>query len=108
MDAGAADAVKAPRFNLLSPNPGAVGYGTVVRVLRSSFVERVATVERPEDAAGLLEELVSAQRAGTAHDLIAAAGESVGRVERVESAADVVHQIVAEAHDVLARLATLT
>ena len=105
--AGATDAVKSPGFNLLSPKPGAVGYHTVVRVLRSSFVERVATVERPEDAAGLVAELVSAQRAGTGHELVAAAGQSVGRVERVESAADVVRQIVTEAHDVLARLAAL-
>ena len=106
--AGAADAVKSPRFNLLAPNPGAVGYGTVVRVLRSPFVERVATVERPEDVAGLLDELVSAQRVGTGHELVAAAGQSVGRVERIESAGDVVRNIVAEAHDVLARLAALT
>jgi enoyl-[acyl-carrier protein] reductase II len=106
--AGAADAVKSPRFNLLSPNPGAVGYGTVVRVLRSSYVDRVATVERPEDVAALVEELVSAQRVGTAHELVAAAGQSAGRVERIDSAGEVVRQLVAEARDVLAKLAALT
>ena len=106
--AGATDAVKSPRFNLLAPNPGAVGYGTVVRVLRSPFVERVATVERPEDVAGLLQELALAQRTGTGHELVAAAGQSAGRVERVDSAGDVVRQIVAEAHHVLARLTALT
>jgi enoyl-[acyl-carrier protein] reductase II len=108
LSAGAADAVKSPRFNLLSPNPGAVGYGTVVRVLRSSFVDRVAAVEGTEEAAGLIEELVSAQRLGTGHELVAAAGQSAGRVERVESASEVVRQIVAEAHDVLTKLAALT
>ena len=108
LSAGAADAVKSPRFNLLSPNPGAVGYGTVVRVLRSSFVDRVASVERTEEVAGLVEELVSAQRLGTGHELVAAAGQSAGRVERIESASEVVRQIVAEAHDVLTKLAALT
>ena len=108
LSAGAADAVKSPRFNLLSPNPGAVGYGTVVRVLRSSFVDRVATVERTDEVAGLVEELVSAQRLGTGHELVAAAGQSAGRVERIESASEVVRQIVAEAHDVLTKLAALT
>jgi enoyl-[acyl-carrier protein] reductase II len=108
LSAGAGDAVKSPQFNLLSPNPGAVGYGTVVRVLRSSFVDRVAAVERTEEAAGLVEELVAAQRLGTGHELVAAAGQSAGRVERVESAGEVVRQIVAEAHDVLTKLAALT
>jgi nitronate monooxygenase/enoyl-[acyl-carrier protein] reductase II len=106
--ASAADAVKSPRFNLLSPNPGAVGYGTVVRVLRSAFIERVASVEQTEDVAGLVDELVAAQRVGTAYELVAAAGQSAGRVERIESASEVVRQLVAEAHDVLTKLAALT
>ena len=106
--ADAGDAVKSPRFNLLSPKPGAVGYGTVVRVLRTPFVERVASVERADDATGLVEELVTAQREGTAFELVAAAGQSVGRVDRVMPAAEVVHQIIADAQDVIARLATLT
>jgi enoyl-[acyl-carrier protein] reductase II len=104
--AQARDAVKSPRFNLLSPRPGAVGYGTVVRVLQSPFIERVATVERPEDVTSLVEDLVKAQRDGTAHELVVAAGQSVGRVDQVESAGTVVRQIVAEANDILARLAT--
>jgi nitronate monooxygenase/enoyl-[acyl-carrier protein] reductase II len=106
--ATAADAVKSPRFNLLAPNPGAVGYGTVVRVLRSAFIERVASVDQPEDVAGLVDELVAAQRVGTAHELVAAAGQSAGRVERIESASEVVRQLVDEAHHVLTRLAALT
>jgi enoyl-[acyl-carrier protein] reductase II len=108
VSAEAGDAVKSPRFNVLSPNPGATGYGTVVRVLRSPFIERVAAVEGGEEASALVDELVSAQRQGTAHELVAAAGQSVGRVERVEPAGDVVRQIVAEAQDVLARLASLS
>jgi enoyl-[acyl-carrier protein] reductase II len=107
LDAGARDAVKSPRFNLLSPRPGTTGYGTAVRVLRTPFVDRVAAVEASEDAAVLLEELVSASRQGTAHELVAAAGQSAGRVEHVESAAAVVHQIVGDAQAVLIRLAAL-
>jgi enoyl-[acyl-carrier protein] reductase II len=103
--AGASDAVKSPRFNLLSPIPGATGYGTAVRVLRTPFVDRVAEVERADDVARLLEDLVSAARDGTAHELVAAAGQSAGRVEHIESAAAVVHQIVADAEAVLAKLA---
>jgi NAD(P)H-dependent flavin oxidoreductase YrpB (nitropropane dioxygenase family) len=105
--AQAGDAVKSPRFNLLSPKPGAVGYGTVVRVLQSPFIERVATAERPQDVTSLVDDLVAAQRDGTAHELVAAAGQSVGRVDQVESAGTVVRHIVAEANDVLAQLATL-
>ncbi len=108
VNAQALDAVKSPLFNLLSPKPGAVGYGTVVRVLQSPFVERVAAVEGPEDVTGLLEHLKAAQREGTAHELVVAAGQSVGRVDEVESAGAVVRQIVAEAADVLARLAMVT
>jgi NAD(P)H-dependent flavin oxidoreductase YrpB (nitropropane dioxygenase family) len=68
----------------------------------------VASVEQPEDVAGLVEELVAAQRVGTAHELVAAAGQSAGRVERIESASEVVRQLVDEAHHVLTRLAALT
>jgi enoyl-[acyl-carrier protein] reductase II len=106
MTARAGDAVKSPRFNLLSPKPGSVGYGTVVRVLQSRFIEQVATVERPDEVSGLVEQLKAAQHEGTAHELVVAAGQSVGRVDEVESAGTVVRQIVAEASDVLARLAT--
>jgi enoyl-[acyl-carrier protein] reductase II len=108
LTAGARDAVKSPQFNLLSPNPGSTGYGTAVRVLRSAFVDRVAEVEGPEDVSRLLAELVSAQREGTGHELVAAAGQSAGRVGNVEPAAAVVHGIVADAQAVLARLAALT
>jgi enoyl-[acyl-carrier protein] reductase II len=108
LTAGAGDAVKSPRFNLLSPNPGTTGYGTAVRVLRSSFVDRIADVEQPEDVAQLLNELASAAREGTAHELVAAAGQSAGRVEHVESAAALVRAIVADAAAVLARLAALS
>jgi enoyl-[acyl-carrier protein] reductase II len=108
LTAGAHDAVKSPRFNLLSPNPGSTGYGTAVRVLRSPFVDRVAEVEDAEDVSRLLEELISAAREGTGHELVAAAGQSAGRVGQVEPAGAVVHEIVAEAAAVLARLAALT
>jgi enoyl-[acyl-carrier protein] reductase II len=107
LTATAGDAVKAPLFNLLSPKPGAVGYGTAVRVLRSPFVERIAAVERAEDVAQLGEELVAAARQGTAHELVAAAGQSAGRVAQIESAAAVVRQIVSEAEAVLTKLAEL-
>ena len=40
--------------------------------------------------------------------LVAAAGQSAGRVEQIESASEVVRQIVAEAHDVVTKLAALT
>jgi enoyl-[acyl-carrier protein] reductase II len=108
LTAGARDAVKSPRFNLLAPNPGSTGYGTAVRVLRSAFVDRVAEVEEPEEVSRLLEELVSAQREGTGHELVAAAGQSAGRIGNVEPAAAVVHGIVAGARAVLDRLAALT
>ena len=65
-------------------------------------------MEQPEDVAGLVDELVAAQRVGTAHELVAAAGQSAGRVERIESASEVVRQLVAEAHAILAKLAALS
>ena len=40
--------------------------------------------------------------------LVAAAGQSAGRAEQIESASEVVRQIVAEAHDVVTKLAALT
>jgi enoyl-[acyl-carrier protein] reductase II len=102
------DAVKSPRFNLLSPNPGSTGYGTAVRVLRSPFIDKVAELADPDEVCRLFDELASAAREGTAHELVAAAGQSAGRIGNVEPAAAVVHGIVADARAVLARLAALT
>ena len=105
--AGAADAVKSPRFNFLSPNPGAVGYGTVVRVLRTPFVERVATWSglRTRPAFSKSWWPHSAEEPDTSwwqRPDRAQAGSTVSM-----PAGEVVHQIIADAEDVLARLAGL-
>ena len=105
--ARASDAVKAPRFNRISPNPGTVGYGTVVRLLRTPFVDRMAAAQGDEELGRLGEELLSAAGEGRMHELLAAAGQSAGRVGQVEPAARVVAQLVEEARAVLTDLATL-
>ena len=107
LSAGASDAVKAPRFNRISPKPGSAGYGTVVRVLRTPFVKQLAAAERDEDLGRLGDDHLAAALDGRAHQLIAGAGQSAGRVERLETAADVVRRITAEAKDILAKLAAL-
>jgi enoyl-[acyl-carrier protein] reductase II len=108
LTARAIDAVKAPRFNLLAPKPGSTGYGTVLRALRTRFVDRVAAIEHPDEVSHLLDELRSATRERRAHELVAAAGQSAGRVDQVRPAAAVIEQIVADAADVVAKLVALT
>jgi enoyl-[acyl-carrier protein] reductase II len=102
------DWIQAEFINALNPNPGTVGYGTRVRLLRTEFVERWEgrAAELDADATPALAELAEAVAAGNREALLIVGGQSAGLLEHVESAGAIVRALVAETRDALAEAAT--
>jgi nitronate monooxygenase/enoyl-[acyl-carrier protein] reductase II len=101
--------VQADFLNALRPNPGALGYGTRVRLLRTEYVERWErrVDEVAADPTAALTELTEAAAAGDQEQLIVVGGQSAGLIERVEPAAEIVRTLVDEARQALASAAEL-
>jgi enoyl-[acyl-carrier protein] reductase II len=101
------DWIQAGFVNALSPNPGTVGYGTRVRLLRTEFVERweARTSDVAADPAPVLAEIAEADAAGDREDLLVVGGQSAGLIERIAPAAEIVRALVAETRAALARAA---
>jgi enoyl-[acyl-carrier protein] reductase II len=95
--------IQARFINVINPNPGTVGYGTRLRLLRTEFVqrweERVSEVEA--DPTPALAELGAAIDAGDREDLLVVGGQSAGLIERVEPASAIVRALIAEARSAL-------
>jgi enoyl-[acyl-carrier protein] reductase II len=99
--------IQAEFINALSPNPGTVGYGTRVRLLRTAFVQRweARADEVAADPTPVLAELGDAVAAGDQEEVLVVGGQSVGLIEHVEPAAVIVRTLVAETRDALADVA---
>ncbi len=105
VEAQSQDAIKVELLNDLRPMPGAFGYGTVLRSLRTSFTDDWQP--RREQAARhidqLREELDASSRAGRAHELFAAAGQSSGAIKDILSVDEIIRSFIVEAHAALKR-----
>lgn len=95
--------VHAEFINALNPNPGTVGYGTRLRLLRTEFVERWAerSADIQADPSELLAEIAAADEAGDRELLLAVGGQSAGLIRQVEPAADIVRALTAQARATL-------
>jgi enoyl-[acyl-carrier protein] reductase II len=102
--AASQDAVKFDALNDLLPSPGTRGYGTILRSIRTSFIDDLQ--DQPElarrDAEQLLEVLKSAIQAGNVHEVMPTAGQTVGAITEVLPAAEIVRRMVSEAERALA------
>jgi nitronate monooxygenase/enoyl-[acyl-carrier protein] reductase II len=98
------DWIQARFVNAMNPNPGTLGYGTRLRLLRTEFVERweARTDEVEVDPAPVLAELNKAVAAGNKEALLVVGGQSAGLIRRVEPASEIVHALVAETRAALA------
>ena len=101
---GSEDWIQAGFINALSPNPGTVGYGTRVRLLRTEFVERwEARVERGRSRPGTGVGRARRGRCpGDREDLLVVGGQSAGLIDHIAPAADIVRALVAETRAALA------
>ncbi len=97
------DAVKADVWNEIMPLPGAAGYFTVPRALRTPFLDEWQ--QRREDARReqqrLQGEVMAAMQSGRFHELMPFAGQTAGAINDIPTAAEILGRIVDEAERVL-------
>ena len=99
------DWVQVDYHNVVRPNPGTLGYGTRVRLLRTEFTERHEGLLHGErlSSADVQAEMLTAIEQGRIDDLFVSAGQSAGLVDEIETAADIVRRLLAEADDAYRR-----
>ena len=103
IDAAAEDAVKAEVWNDIAPQMGVPGYGTVVRALRTPFLDEWSGKrdEVKHQLPRIQEDLARASEQGRFHDLMIFGGQSAGAIRDLPSAADLVTSIAQEAEALL-------
>lgn len=102
--AASQDAVKFDSLNDLLPSPGAKGYGTVLRSLKTPFIDELQAqpgVAR-RDSQHFLGVLKAAIQAGNVHEVMPTAGQTAGGIHEVLPAAEIVRRMVSEAENALA------
>jgi len=99
IDASAEDAVRVEVLNDIMPLPGSGGYGTVLRALRTPFIDRWQDRrdEAKREAERLRGEVLPVFTQGRVHGLFPAAGQSAGLVREILPAGEIVRRFVAEA-----------
>jgi nitronate monooxygenase/enoyl-[acyl-carrier protein] reductase II len=103
------DAVKFDAWNDINPPPRSGGYGTVVRAIRTPFIDQWQQHrdEAKQHAERLRGEVVTAVQQGRLHELVPVAGQSAGLIRDISPAGDIVRRMVAEAQQALERSTTL-
>jgi nitronate monooxygenase/enoyl-[acyl-carrier protein] reductase II len=102
--AASEDAVKFDSLNDLLPSPGTKGYGTVLRSVRTPFIDELQA--EPSRARGdperLLGILKTAIQGGKVHEVMPTSGQTAGGIHEVLPAAEIVERMVMEAERALA------
>lgn len=103
VEAAAEDAVRVEVLNDIMPNPGSLGYGTVLRSLRSPFIDtwHDRRDEARRQAERLLGELVALTKQGRIGEALPAAGQSAGLIDDIRPCAEILRRIVDEAESLL-------
>jgi enoyl-[acyl-carrier protein] reductase II len=101
--APAEDWVKLEFVNDIRPNPGTVGYRTVVRGQRTAFTEKwgARRGELRADPTPAIAEIANAAEDGTLEELLVFGGQSAGLIRDVAPVADLIARIVGDAEAAL-------
>jgi len=102
------DTTKAHVFNDIRPLPGTAGYGTVLRSLRTAFLDEWSA--KREDARHerdyLRAQIATAAQAGRQHELLLTAGQTVGGIKEVLPVGEIIRQLMEQAEATLSRSAS--
>ncbi|MEX0991432.1 MAG: nitronate monooxygenase [Actinomycetota bacterium] len=101
------DAVKAEVWDAVFPKPGGGAFDVVPRSLRTAFIESWATRlgEANDEADRLGAEIGSAVSENRMEDFVPFTGQVVGLIDAILPAAQIVHDMVADAEDILRKTA---
>jgi enoyl-[acyl-carrier protein] reductase II len=106
--AASEDTTKAHVFNDIRPLPGTAGYGTVLRSLRTAFLDEWSA--KREDARHerdyLRAQIATAAQAGRQHELLLTAGQTVGGIKEVLPVGEIIRQLMEQAEATLSRSAS--
>ena len=99
------DSIKVEVLNDISPVPGAVGYGTVLRSLPTQFLSEWSgkREEARRDRDRLRDEILATHQAGRPHETLLTAGQTVGGIREILAVAEIMRRLVAEAEAALSR-----
>lgn len=102
------DWIQSEFINAMNPNPGTVGYGSRLRLLRTEFIRRweEQVGEVAADPEPVLAEITEADAAGDREDLLVVGGQSAGLIESIQPAGELVRELVDETRAALARAGT--
>jgi nitronate monooxygenase/enoyl-[acyl-carrier protein] reductase II len=97
------DTLKVELWNDIMPVPGRGGYGTVPRAIKTAFVEKWQDRrdEAVKNADRLRAEITGAAQQGSFHEYVPFAGQTVGLINDILPAGDIVRRIVQEARRLL-------
>jgi enoyl-[acyl-carrier protein] reductase II len=99
------DAVKVEVLNDIQPLPGTAGYGTVLRSLRTPFVDEWGKKreEARQEGERLWTEIQARGRSGRRHEMLLTAGQTSGGIKEILPVAEIIRQLIAEAEASLSR-----
>jgi enoyl-[acyl-carrier protein] reductase II len=92
-------------LNDISPMPGAAGFGTVLRSLRTPFLDEWSgkREEARRDRDRLREEILATHQAGWPHETLLTAGETAGGIKEILPVAEIMRRLVTETEAALSR-----
>ena len=97
--------MKVDALNDIQPVPGTVGYGTVLRSIKTPFMQEWQ--EKREKARAererLYKHMSAASSAGRRHEILLTAGQGAGGIKDVAPVADIMRRMIAEAEAALKR-----
>jgi enoyl-[acyl-carrier protein] reductase II len=104
------DAVKVEVLNDIQPLPGTAGYGTVLRSLRTPFMEEWGKkrTEARREGERLWSEIQARARVGRRNETLLTAGQTSGGIKGILPVAEIIRQLIAEAETALSRGSSLT
>lgn len=99
------DAVKVEVLNDIQPLPGTTGYGTVLRSLRTPFVDEWGKrrEEARQQGGRLWAEIQASARSGRRHEMLLTAGQTSGGIKEILPVAEIIRQLITEAEASLSR-----
>ena len=109
LEADSEDAIRFEAWEGIFPPSGGGAYPTVPRVMRTPFVQEWLgrTEEARAEAERLRDEVLSAIRGRTTHELLPFTGQTAGIVRDVLPAAEIVGRMATEAEQALKRVSEL-
>ena len=99
------DTIKLDVLNDIRPLPGTAGYGTVLRSLRTSFMDEWSAKrdEAHRDRDRLWAEMASMAQAGRRRESLLTAGQTAGGIREVLPVAEIMRRLIAETEAALSR-----